>query len=133
MGTNFYSCTEGDETERHIGKQSGGWPFTFNFDLFLVWEYTKDPRWAIVRPYIEWTHNGGPLRSSRDVPLTETDVWDALSTPGYEIIQDEYGREFSLTEFRDMVEYATPILQRSDTYFGLWIGRMYFSNRETFE
>lgn len=89
MGTNFYHRTRsgflglfGCEEEKHIGKRSGGWQFSF-------------------RGYVE----------RRDVGMSKTAVigswqdWKRLLKRGR--IYDEYGKRWSYADFVAMVEKSS--------------------------
>lgn len=86
MGTNFYHRTRsgffglfGETEERHIGKRSGGWRFSF-------------------RGYVEHRDMG----MSKTVIIGSWKDWKRVLKRGR--IFDEYNKQWPYSEFVDMVE-----------------------------
>lgn len=83
MGTNYYTvlnycdhCGRGDKI--HIGKSSMGWTFGFRGYTSL---YDPDGPGIIIKSYQDW-----------------------ITYIGYKRIENEYGEQFTLNDFMDIVK-----------------------------
>lgn len=106
-----YVTSSDGETIFHIGKSSGGWVFSWDMEVFRVWEKTGDNRWEIVRSYVERAtvrHETTNVLIPNEVVggITIDDLKDLLSTPGYRIVS-ECGYSAKMTADWFLTKYMT--------------------------
>lgn len=122
MGTNYYFEIDGERY--HIGKCSGGWRFTWEwksiFELMLrfnvkimIYVSKLDEKVNHVETIIRWLSDIKEVFADRqfgviDVPgMSEKmffEAFEELCNRDFIKIVDEYGLEYSSTEFIEMVE-----------------------------